>query len=357
MTPADIETMMMVLWSLQNSLKKKLRYSTIARHALGLCGALSSVALAIFKQKTPTSGSLSPSRDSLQPQHDQVMMFQLLGGVYKILCQALNKLLNSTEGQKYAGQLTFQLTSLFGKILHALGERCVSQTMRSPARHNTRLSRAGKNLSDQSGNNSPKDTISEHAVRLLALMMLSCTALVKSYEDVLEGYLYILFKRVGMVLSAVTFNELISDPDLRAETEQLPLPAGLVDVSSEGVVINAAENEARYLVWLLEKAMAVMYSVSMQPAFTEPENSETNKGTLLRFAKRRLQSTLLRAALRDDEPLFLDSLKPPAANGETMEPFPDADQRLEGPAAEWYPREVWRLLGWDILESVWKVEK
>lgn len=343
-----------ILWSLQTSLRKRQRYSTIARHALGLCDTLTSVAPAIIKRKISTSTSSSHSRDFPQHQHDPAMIFQVLGGVYRVLCQALNKLFSSTEGRKYTDQLIFQLISLFGKILHALGERCLSRAMQGPVRHNSRPSRTGKSASDESGKNSPEDAISEHAVRLLASMMLSCTTSVKSYEDVLEGYLYILLTRVGTVLSAVVFKDLTSNPDLRMETEQLPLPAGLVDVSSGGSTMNATEDEARYLVWLLEKAMAVIYSVSMQPASTEPQDRETTKSTLLRFAKRRLQSTVLRAALRDDEPLFLDSLTAPTAGGETMEPSADADRRLEGPTTEWYPREVWRLLGWDILESVWK---
>jgi hypothetical protein len=145
------------------------------------------------------------------------------------------------------------------------------------------------------------DEIPKAVSRLLAMMMLNGTNALSLHVNLLEGYLYVLLNRVGTVLSTVAFQELVSNPDFRADQEKLPLPHGLLRTVTDGRSVHGVELEAKHLVWLLEKAMAVVYSVSMKSAFEVPGDSapaQAANGSLLRFAKKKLQSTLLKPSSR-----------------------------------------------------------
>lgn len=186
-------------------------------------------------------------------------------------------------------------------------------------------------------------------------------------NSLFEGYLYVFFNRVGTVLSAVEFKKILTTPDLQVSPDKLPLPEGLRRAGIDDTAA-ACEIETYHLVWLLEKAIALVHSTSIKSSLFEETSTtandssvktvekNSNAGLLFRFTKKRLQSTLLKAVFHEDEPLFLDSLENPQRLLLTDDPKARATKESES-ASEWFLREVWRLLGWDILESIWECGK
>jgi hypothetical protein len=237
--------------------------------------------------------------------------------------------------------------------LHALDKLCRFQALEKDKTKQTLHKAALKNSGTKSKvpEKSVADEVLESIRRLLAGMLLTSTTVIAKYENVLEGYLFVLLRRVGTVLSAIEFNEMISNPELHASETKLPLPDGLVRAGSDAVSFQCFQSEAIHLAWLLEKAVALVYSLSMKSTFgvsDGPKAGETPKESLLRFTKKKMQRTLLKAVFREDEPLFLDSLKRPQPGKISL---PSTEDKMD---PEWFSREVWRLLGWDILESIWK---
>lgn len=324
-------------------MRKKPNWAVLCMNTINLCKAAEAAVTSICadKQKTIT-------------ERDPLTILAVVEEAHRVVCQCINKMLRSNEGHKYEGQATYHLVSFFEVVLHALDKLCrfhafekdkTRQNLQKPATRN-------------SGTKSPKvpdtntaDEVSENIRHLVAGMLLTSTTVITKYENVFEGYLFVLLRRVGTVLSAIEFNEMVSNPELQASETQLPLPDGLVRTGSDAVSFQASQLEAIHLAWLLEKAVALVYSLSTKSTFSvsdEPKTSGNQRESLLRFTKKKMQGTLLKAVFREDEPLFLDSLKRPEPNKISLA---DTQDELD---AEWFSREVWRLLGWDILESIWK---
>lgn len=355
------------LYTLQQTLQKKPNYSVIVLNAVDLCKAAESAVLAIHE--TQASGR-SKATDTLKEQDPSpISVLCALELAYELLCQGLNKLASSAEGRKHEGHLVYHLVSLFETILRALEQRSKTtaklEEENSPQRKQAKKQKqaAKSNKQERTPTTKPddEDQVSQGIVRLLAAMMLlSGSNSVATHRDLLEGYLFVLLSRVGKILCVFEFRDLLLRPDLRAAPDKLPMPQGLLQADTDDAAMRAAEMEAKYLTWLLERAMAVVYSLSMKSASSNNNaaNNKNNNGTveeegpngpLLRFAKRKLQSTLLKAVFGEEHPAFVERLKRPRLLPEAALAQPRA---AEESALDWFPREVWRLLGWDMLAEV-----
>lgn len=315
-------------------MRKKPNWAVLCVNTISVCKAAEMAVSSIYndKQKTMT-------------ERDPVTILVVVEEAHRVVCQSINKMLRSNEGQKYEGQVTYYLVSFFEAVLHSLDKLCRAHALdKDKTRQTSKSSGAKSNVSET--NNSTSDELSENIRRLVAGMLLTSTTVIAKYENVLEGYLFVLLRRVGTVLSAIEFNEMISNPELQASETKLPLPDGLVRAGgSDAVSFQASQFEAIHLAWLLEKAVALVYSLSMKSTFSV---SDSGNQSLLRFTKKKMQRTLLKAVFREDEPLFLDSLKRPQPGKMSLA---ETEDEMD---SEWFSREVWRLLGWDILESIWK---
>jgi hypothetical protein len=356
------------LYALHQTLQKKPNYPVIVANAVDLCKAGESSIPAVLREMKPASSRAKTTEALKEPEPDPISVLCALELAYELLSQALLKLSNSAEGSKHEGHLIYHLVALFETILRALEQRSQAEakvegnsrsptTQRKPARSQKQATKTKQTTVAVTTN----DKISEAIVRLLAAMMLlpGSSNSVGTHRNLLEGYLFVLLSRVGKVLCLFEFRDLLLRPDLRADPAKLPMPQGLLQVDRHSITdqtsMRGSEIEGKYLVWLLERAMAVVYSSSMKSGSSNPPNntsiSKDDNNTksigqppLLRFAKRQLQSTLLKAVFGEEHTLFVDSLKRP-------QPLPGAAPNNPGQesASEWFPREVWRLLGWDML--------
>jgi hypothetical protein len=376
-----IGSVMRHLSALQQNIQKRPNWSSIYSSTVDLCkGAMSIVSF--LSDSTGVESSQPNKPDDTARIPNPIVILAVIEAAHAVLCRSLGKVMNSTEGKKYEGQIVYHMVYFFETVLCALGKRCNIQAAGKDSTNSKRNQKSPSSRSSrqQSSSDPSKalnkeilvDEVSDTLRRVLAGMMLKATTLNTVGNDSLfEGYLYVFLNRVGAVLSVVEFKDILTTPDLQVSSEKLPLPGGLgragIDGNVETITATAAacEMETYHLVWLLEKAIALVHSISIKSSLFEKTTTSSsdsskagkssNAGLLLRLTKKRLQSTLLKAVFHEDEPLFLDSLaKPqhlPTDNSKTR------DTKESESASEWFLREVWRLLGWDILESVWKCEK
>ncbi|QGA18175.1 hypothetical protein EYB26_005859 [Talaromyces marneffei] len=365
-----INSIMRHLSILQQNLQKRPNWPVLYSSVLNLCTATGSI-VPCFYDSLGSEPRQSNNTDSNIKMLNPIVVLAVIESAHALLCRALNKIMDSSQSQKYEGQITYQLASLFEKLLYALAKICEFQAGSRRINQSSK-STSAKNAQQQS---SPElsnaflcgisvDEVLQSLRRVLASMMLKATALITDGPNSLfEGYLYVILTRVGTVLSVLEFKDIVTSPDLQTSSDNLPLPHGLCrpGINGEGKTLEATiiayETETCHLVWLLEKAVALVHSISMkslpfQSATAIGGGKDSNAGILISLSKKRLQNTLLKAVFHEDEPLFLESLKKPQchAGDESKTQINETSE----PPSEWFSREVWRLLGWDILESIWK---
>ena len=188
----------------------------------------------------------------------------------------------------------------------------------------------------------------------LTITMMRCLDVtIPSHMEVLEGFLFLLLKRVGQTLKVFVFEDgILQDPKFN----------GIGSTAPNGPAINHQVIEARApcLIYLLEQAQSFMLTLNSQPQAipnsTELPQKPTNPSstpsspTLSNHAYIRLQHTLLTAVFGDQARSdFQAPFTPPNAPiGENVTTKFSEGIRAEG-VRDWFKQEVWRIIGWDAL--------
>ncbi|KAL2011507.1 hypothetical protein VTN00DRAFT_4225 [Thermoascus crustaceus] len=348
------------LHALQQALQRRPSRSGIVLAAVDLCKVAEKAVFDVTRETKPATGRSKTTAVLQKHQPDLQSVLHALERAHRLLYQGINKLSATDEGRKDVGQVTYHLVSLFEMILDALQQHCKikateattkpkpkkkqKQATKSKLSKTTPLSDTSLSMDD--------DSVAMQIARTLATMILSLSSSKTEHRNLLDGYLFVLLNRVGKTLCLFVFRDLQLRPDLRTDATKLPLPAGLRVAGLDDASLRVAESEAKYLVWLLERAVAFVdtFPVPLPPETSGGVQSSAGSASLLSRAKAKLQNTLLRAVFGEDDPLFKDHLNPPKQ--------PDVDrlahvwasvQCPEKSVPEWFTQEVWRLLGWDVL--------
>lgn len=183
------------------------------------------------------------------------------------------------------------------------------------------------------------------------------------HQQIFDGFVYLLLERVGQRLFYCTFGRHRSssvEGDIEAPFEPAsPEESRKCEVDALGTHL-----EVKALVLVLERAMG------LAPNHMNPQSSSTgrsqkkpgrtlslknlpaaSKARLSPIAKERLQRTLVTCMYgdkSDDE--FLDVLTKPLPSmrlGSLQNVARVEDKDVE----DWYKKEVWRLVGWDVLSK------
>jgi hypothetical protein len=187
------------------------------------------------------------------------------------------------------------------------------------------------------------------------------------HQQLFDSFVYLLLERVGQHLFYCTFKR-HRNANTEHSLEPLPEPKDQVEKSRQDTEALGTRFEVKALVLVLERAMG------LAPGHMNPQNSRPDRNTtrlsrnlslknlpsasrirLSAAAKDRLQRTLITCMYGDkgdDE--FLDVLTKPVPCtrlGSLQKVAKVEDKDVE----EWYKKEVWRLVGWDVLvrESGW----
>jgi len=167
-----------------------------------------------------------------------------------------------------------------------------------------------------------------------------------AHQEILEGYLFLLFDKIGKGLKHAVFG---SD-------EEANIPSGTFDRNMENA-FSTQENDNReddtvieaqapYLIWILSRTQAF---ISPQHHHNPPDTTHPSPNVAA-IARTKLQYTLLKAVFGDRAPPEYE----PALTAPHVPTDAELQEILAIPKVEvkdWYKHEVWRLFGWDVLRS------
>ncbi|KAL4860442.1 hypothetical protein BDV12DRAFT_209421 [Aspergillus spectabilis] len=337
-------------YTLQKILQKRPVTTSIVQAAVTICKTTEAEIQAAVPQVITKSKSRKIPLTQPQISH----LNQVLHGVeaaVALLFQALRKLAASSDSERETGLLTYHIIRLYEAIMNILTRYCTITSIYLSSRPDTkRCATKFKHTHPMPDSNSTSDPVATHLTSLLSQILTSLDLALPTHQNLLEAFLYILLTRAGRFLCLFSFQELQLRPDLRIDPSKLSLPAGLQDVHVDEKTLASAEVEARYLIPLLRSALAVFnsYNSSMDTGVaTEEENSA--KSRFLASVKERLQSTLVQAVWGAD-PEFGRTLQGPVSpEGADVEMLLDEQRNSELSVPDWYVRQVWELVGWDIL--------
>lgn len=321
--------------ALQNALQKRPNYSNLATMAATLCKTAEKELLSTV-QKTSGLPGLQPSKVRQTKQPDLVAVTRGVEVAFQLAYKTLHKFSGAKNGKPHCGQVTYYLVCLFESTMTALAQHCtavskhISSTAKTLPKTNSKSQMITRSTTKKMSDvQNPPDEIGPPLAGLLNTMALSLDLTRPEDQQLMEGFLFTFIRRTGRILSLFVFENLQMPTGV-------PLPQGLEAMKQENLSSENARLEAKYLVWLLEKLLAVL------------DHDSIARSQFVVKVRHQLQQTLLRAVWGDD-PLFQNGLMRPATPPAQNLGVQKADQQS---ISDWFTHELWRLIGWDILSSV-----
>lgn len=271
---------------------------------------------------------------------------------YPIFLRALKKMIVLREPpcNTQIGILVYHVVGLFRKTLNNMSYYATSHVIHS-----------GRDGEAPDGPEESPDvkSIIDSFAQVLANMALALDLSQSHHAELMEGFLYHVLEHTGEILSLFVFKDLKTDPLLTPEPNSiLPIASPAVRrIGSPTHLTNklkSAELEAKPTLWLLRHMLAHIEKRAQRGFFsntTSPGHSESNLPRLVDRGKGRLQNTLLRGVFGAETPEFGDALRTPVSpNQETTgAPVDVSPPDTSDQYREWFTRELWAVVGWDIL--------
>ncbi|KAL3464163.1 hypothetical protein BJX64DRAFT_286587 [Aspergillus heterothallicus] len=340
---------------LQKALQRRSKNSDITRPAVDLCKRCTDELEKVRPQESNPTGTRSKGPGPIHAELSRLnAIIRAIESAVSLNFQALGRISASEPDGRDANILIYHIVGLYETIMSTLGRYCRVWASRKPASLIPKFSAQGPTTRSKAsaGWDAQIESEKEEATLLTSLLNGMITALNPSHteqQSLMEGFFCILLSRVGRLLCIFNFRDLQLRPELRADPSILPLPAGLVDTELDDQSLDAMCTEAKHLVWLLKRALAVFNIWS--PAPNSESGDHPPKTQFVCSIKAKLEKTLTQAVF--------------GAN-------PDSGPRLESPALpenmniarylrshrvpqlsvpDWYISEVWGLIGWKVLTS------
>lgn len=280
------------------------------------------------------------------------------------LLESLRKIENSAEGPLFHGQVIHGCVEIFRDLLQHICTLSVVQADHKLAlslTHNSRnsLTRIGARpepLSQQTSNSPEKSGSIWRLCNLLLNLASDLDTNRSSDNDIMEGLLYFLFSRVGAVLKIFVFENDYPEDFLGVPSSSSQLTAIYPDYEQDQM---NAKAQAAYLIHLLDRLMPFANEGSRNASqlssltLARPPLGIVQQ-KLAKIPSSVLQDTLLHVIFGvSAEPAdFSDALTPPTPPEEILR-HDIADtlsgEGEEGGVEDWFKREVWRIVGWDVL--------
>ncbi|OOO05393.1 hypothetical protein OAory_01069090 [Aspergillus oryzae] len=347
-TGESIGPVMRHYYTLQKTLQKKSNGFDIVQAAVKLCETTANELSKVISEKraAPCASRNKGSTRTEMPTTDEVL--RCVSCTFQLLLRVIKSLSGTDNGMQYSNRVIYHIVHLYESTMNALEQWCKAkseQTQSAKQKHATSNRKAkDKQLHDSNMNTDDEDFT--QMAQLLNAMTSSLDTGCAGHQDLLEGFLFILLNRVGKLLCLFVFQDLQLKPDLRADLTKLPHPRGLTELDLSDKSLCSAEMEAKCLVWLLERTLAVFRS------FTSSSSSASrdSDGSIIFAAKikERLQSTLLQAVFGTDS-TWGKSLRRPAPTDGDLHNLRLPSQNSDQSVPDWFTQEVWTLLGWEIL--------
>ncbi|KAE8414195.1 hypothetical protein BDV36DRAFT_299209 [Aspergillus pseudocaelatus] len=334
-------------YTLQKALQRKSNALDIVRAAVNLCETTANELSEVVSEKraVPCASRNKGSTRTEGPTIAEVL--HCMECAFQLLLQVIRTLSGTEDGMQSSNRVIYHIVHLYESTMDALEQWCKAKSEQAqPAKQKHAASNKIKVKQLPGFNMNTGNEVSTQMVRLLNAMASSLNPGCPGHQDLLEGFLFILLSRVGKLLCLFVFQDLKLRPDLRADFTKLPLPRGLTELDINDRPLCSAEMEAKCLVWLLKRALAILHS------FTSSSSSESrdSDGSISSAAKlkERLQSTLLQAVFGTDS-TWEKPLERPALTDEDFRNLQLPSQNPDQSVPDWFTQEVWKLLGWEIL--------
>lgn len=350
---------------LQQLLQKKLNVRSLSLAVVGLCKSGEAALFSALEPKQKPASTRASQKTILKSiEPDVISTLHAIQRSYPCLIHSLKKVSTTTDEKSYAGLVLYHIILLFEAILNGLRRHSVAAVNESITRARQPKKTKGRTKTNRTKTpqvTSPTGNIEEDRIpwqlaRLLEVMILSLDLSIGEQCNLLEGFLFLLLDRVGKILCFFVLGDLRSDRQLRLDPSELPLPDPLTEMQDDEITRKAAEREAKYLIRILEKTLAFIdhnkERIAAMPILNSPAGGQSATHSVPSVTERvraKLQNTLLKAVFGDQDACFKESLRPPEAPDPAPEPATEYISPETEDTPEWFTREVWRLLGWDIL--------
>ena len=268
---------------------------------------------------------------------------------WTLIIIALDKLEDDTPGSRRSGLVIFECVKLISSALDAirLAARQAAWKKNSTARANP----APQSIQESIGARS--------IAHLLATFIGHLERDSAIHHRLFEGIAYVLLERVGAHLYHCTFGH-ERGTTVEERIRVPPEPTDPHEVARKATDDEAVRLEVKALVIILERVMGVAplhANEQVQPArkgkaglarTVSLKNVSSTKVKLSSLAQERLQRTLVTCMFgHGEQDDFVDVLTKPVSMGKV----PPGPKVRDEKVFEWYQAQVWRLVGWEILEK------
>lgn len=277
----------------------------------------------------------------------------------------LTRLDESSNDSRLLSLVVCELAEMFKTILVAI-ESVAHQTAQQTPMPSIEL-RKSKDASKAVKESAPARALAHLLISLLGLLEKTNPL----HQQIFDGFVYLLLERVGRRLFYCTFGRHRTST-VEGDLVSTPEPAVPEEIRKVEIQDLGTHLEVKALILVLERAMGLapnhMNSQSSNIGRNQKNLGRTlslknlpaaSKARLSPVAKERLQQTLITCMYGDNaDDEFLDVLTRPVptmrlGSLQNVSKIEDKDVK------EWYKKEVWRLVGWDVLakESGWSWER
>ncbi|KAJ8115876.1 hypothetical protein OPT61_g2568 [Boeremia exigua] len=339
-TDPDFETLCFTLVRTSDALGKVIRL-VAHRH-----GQLS-------RQGHQTSGPASLDQDK---SNFAVAMTICARGFMSILV-GLTRLKDSTDDQRFSNLVVCKLTDMFKTVLVA-----IESVARQTAQQNLIQAVEPKKPKEATPAKVLKESVPARALAHLLVGLLGFLEKTNSvHQQIFDGFVYLLLERVGQRLFFCTFGRHRSRT-VEGDVQPLPEPKSPEEAHRREVETFGTHLEVKALILVLERAMGLAPNHMNPQASNVGRNQKkvgrtlslknlpaASKARLSPVAKERLQQTLIVCMYgdkADDE--FLDVLTKPMPSMR-LGSLQNVGKIEDKDVKDWYKKEVWRLVGWDVL--------
>ncbi|KAJ4366721.1 hypothetical protein N0V95_000050 [Ascochyta clinopodiicola] len=343
---SDVDTFCFTLVRTANALGKVIR---LVAHKHGQ----------LSRQGVQTSGPVSLDQDK---SNFALAMTVCARGFMAVLV-GLSRMADISDDQRLSSLVVCELADMFKTVLIA---------MESVARH-TAQQRPLQAVDPKKAKTTipakvPKESVPARALAHLLIGFLGFLEKTNPlHQQIFDGFVYLLLERVGRRLFYCTFGRHRSST-VEGDLQPSPEPRSAEEAVKQDTEALGTRLEVKALVLVLERAMGLapnhMNSQTSTASRSQKKLGRTlslknlpsiSRARLSPLAKDRLQRTLVACMYgdkMDDE--FLDVLMKPMPSirlGSLQNVARIEDKDVE----DWYKKEVWRLVGWDVLakESGW----
>ena len=275
----------------------------------------------------------------------------------------LSKLTDNSDDQRLSSLVVCELADMFKTVLVA-----IESVARQTAQQRPSQVAESKRARDTTAAKIAKESVPARALAHLLIGLLGFldkTDLL--HQQIFDAFVYLLLERVGRRLFYCTFGRHRSST-VEGDVGPIPEPGFPEEATKRDIEALGTHLEVKALILVLERAMGLAPN-HMNLQTTSGGRGQKKLGRTLSLknlpsasrarlspvAKDRLQRTLVACMYGDkidDE--FLDVLTKPMPSmrlGALQNVARVEDEDVE----EWYKKEVWRLVGWDVLakETGW----